>query len=166
MPARSIKKSSSAREEAVMDENAPLEVRASWIGQVLLAGPFIAIGAFGLCGLCRSSDHGQQVAAALTFLVGMALAAWIRGPRICVRDGVFEYRDGFYRTHRRQLADIIECKSKWVHPKFLGLQFKRLPYTVVKTRGAKPVMMTDTYLKHTERVDFYRRMKRIVAANQ
>lgn len=63
---------------------------------------------------------------------------WLRGFRLRVNDGGFEYRDGLYRTRRCQLADIEDAKATWISWRFLWRTL-RVPRMVISVRDAEPI---------------------------
>jgi hypothetical protein len=118
--------------------NARLDAHSSLAGYIVLAGLWAALGLFFTWIQYQKPESNSWQGAAICLGVAFTWVVWLRGFRLRVHDGVFEYRDGFYRTLRCQVAEIEDASTARVSWRLLGRSL-RVPRMVISVRGAEPI---------------------------
>lgn len=114
-------------------------IRATWTSYIVLGGVWIllAIGylLLGLRNPGRDLELGVLIAGGLAIL----WFAWLRGFRITVSQGHFEYRDGFFRSSRVALNDITNIKNERAEWNLLG-QKLAIPRIAITAKNGEMVI--------------------------
>jgi hypothetical protein len=83
------------------------------------------------------------------WLIGLVWVVWLRGFRIRIKNGIFEYRDGFYRTHSCKLDAIKSAQTQWITWRFLwrALKVPRMIIDVTDPNAEPIVINTKPFSK-------------------
>jgi hypothetical protein len=131
-----------------MDE---LNARSSISGYLALGGIWVLLAAlFVWCAIFRTASESAEIAMSsrmgmltvAAFCAGVACVwcAWLRGFRLRVVNGEFEYRNGLYQTRRARLGDIQNVGSKQIRWRLLWRKLS-IPRMVIELRDAPPIVI-------------------------
>jgi len=132
-----------------------IESRACISGYIVLSGIWWGLGAFALwLTIARPSSDSAPVVA-VCWTIGLLWIAWLRGFRLRIWDGVFEYRDGFYRTYSCKLDDIKSTRTQWISWRFLWRALK-VPRMIVDLTdpNAAPILINTKPFSRTSIASF------------
>lgn len=125
-------------------------MRASPSSYMALCGIWVVMAIFYTYLGIRRPGTNVWVGAAISGCVATGFAMWVRGFRISIADGWLEYRDGFFRSTRVPLHEVVETRVEWVQINYHGLGRKIPRIVVVARNGAllfrinpKPFKLAD-----------------------
>jgi hypothetical protein len=123
--------------------------RSSLAGYIALAGIWLILGSlFVWCEIVKPAS-GCWKGAMVSFTGAALWIIWLRGFRLKITNGAFEYRNGFYQTRSCLLADIQSYETKWLDWKILS-RYLRVLRGVIGVRGQEPIFIS---LKPFSRAD-------------
>jgi hypothetical protein len=108
----------------------PVTIRATLTSYILLCGIWIILASGYLILSYRSQGENLESGAIIAGGVGLLWGIWLRGFRISLSNKTLEYRDGFYRSSRLHISQIVKIKSEWVAWGVLGRKI-RIPRMAV-----------------------------------
>lgn len=101
-----------------------IEARAAFSAYVMLAGIWVVLTVWLTIQIVLVPVPGLYTFDSICFIVALLWIAWLRGFRLRIKDGIFEYRDGFYRSYSCKLDDIKRTRTQWISWRFLWRAIK------------------------------------------
>ena len=134
---------------------AAFTANAALSAYIVMSGIYFVLGIAILVGESYHRTNGGIWIAMLCLICGGLWVLWLRGFRIRIQNGIFEYRDGFYRTHSCKLDEIKSTRAQWISWRFLWRALK-VPRMIVNVTdpNAEPILINTKPFSRTSLASF------------
>ena len=143
-----------------------LKANAALSSYIVLGGPWFLLSLSGFWVNVLHPHSGDIKMALLPGTIGLAFCAWLRGFNIIISDTQFEYRDGFYKSYRIELAEIKEAKYTWVGWKNFGRTIKIPRLVIVPRQKWKSIIINTKPFKKNDLIQLNSVLKQFIKLSQ
>lgn len=121
--------------------NGPTIIRATSKSYFFLCGIWVIL-TIGYLFLCyRNPGKGLETGALIAGGVALLWLIWLRGFKVRVYNDCFEYRNGFFRSSRLHLSEILKIKDVWIEWKLLNRKIKILRIAIIAKSEGKTILI-------------------------
>ena len=101
-----------------------MTIRAKWTSYLVLMGIWILLAIGYLFLSIRNPGRGLESGSLIAGGIAILWWIWLRGFKINISDGCLEYRDGFFRSSKISLREIVDIKTESIGWNLLGQKFR------------------------------------------